>query len=678
MSSLETEIARLRHEIEEHEYRYYVLNAPTISDGEYDRLMRQLNELEQALGGQRDPSSPTQRVGSDRLAGFDTERHASPMLSLENTYNYDEVANYVRNWQETVSGDLPPRINCQLKYDGLSISVIYERGIFTKAITRGDKWQGDVVTENVRTIRSIPLRLRQDSHYPIPHRLELRGEVLMPYAAFETANQMRRSEGLPPFANPRNAASGTLKLLDIGEVARRNLDAYFYSVISEDLSEDSMTKRLDMAREWGIKVPQQQLLTSSLDEIYRFIEQYDQERTDLPFATDGIVLKLDSLSDQRLLGETSKAPRWAIAYKYQAERALSRLEQISFQVGRTGVITPVACFEPILISGSVVRRATLHNADFMKELDLHAGDYVYIEKGGEIIPKVVAVEHAKRDLFSQAPIPFISHCPECGTPLVKSENMAAIICPNDQCPMQIKGRIEHFVGRKAANINIGPETIKLLYDTGKIKDIDDLYRLVPRDLWGLEGFQERSILNLIQSINESKERPFSAILFALGIPLVGESVAKLLTQHFKTAKRLSSATEEELIAIDGVGEKIAESVVQFFTSERGKRLIYSLENHGVTLEEPQEDGGNADLPLLGMIVVVSGTFSRCSRGEYEVMVERMGAKRTGSISAKTTFVLAGDKMGPQKREKAQALNIPIISEEEFIAKYLPPKALSAK
>ena len=663
MPGVEERIEQLRSEIEQHNYRYYVLATPDISDVEFDRLMQQLIDLEAQHPELITPTSPTQRVGSDRNPSFVSVRHSVPMLSLSNTYNYDEVREF---WHRLHSGNGSLTLDCELKFDGLSIAVVYLNGELSQAITRGDGIEGDDVTNNIRTIRSIPLRLLGEN---IPPRVEVRGEILLPYDEFERINSQRLAEGKDPFANPRNAASGTLKQLDANVVSERRLDAFFYYLLVDGLAIDSHAERLRLAKSWGVKVSDYSAQCSTLEEVYAFIDHWDTARRSLPFATDGIVLKVDSLALQQTIGFTAKGPRWAIAYKYQPERASTQLIDVSYQVGRTGIITPVANLAPILISGTVVRRATLHNADFILSLDLHQKDYVYVEKGGEIIPKIAGVDKSLRQ-SDALPIVFPSTCPDCGTTLIKAEGEVGYFCPNKLgCPMQIKGSIEHYAQRKAADITIGPETIEALYSRGFVKSICDLYRLTADDILSLDGFKECATGNLLGSIEQSKSRPFPAILFGLGIRYVGENVAKILTRTFNSIEALMEASQEELQTLDGIGERIAESIVSFFADERNQKIIAALKEFGVTLSNPSEEGFSEAIsrPLEGKSIVISGIFSRHSRDEYTQIIEQFGGKKVSSISQKTSFILAGEDMGPSKREKALSLGIPLLSEDEFLA-----------
>ncbi len=663
MSTIEQTIKELRTQIEEHNYRYYVLAQPTIEDTVFDALMQRLEALEKEYPEYNDPNSPTQRVGSDRSERFVSVEHTYPMLSLSNSYNYDEVRAY---WQRLtdLSGISNPSVHCELKFDGLSISVIYIDGNLHQAITRGDGRVGDDVTANVRTIRSIPLRLTGEG---IPHRVELRGEIVLPFSEFERINNERKLQGEEPFANPRNAASGTLKLLDTSLVSQRKLDCYFYHLYADGQLPDGQQERLALCRSWGVKVSEHNQLASSLEEVYNYIEHWDVARKSLPCATDGVVLKLNSIPDQERLGTTNKSPRWAIAYKYQPERARTLLKGVSFQVGRTGVIAPVAELEPTLLSGTVVRRATLHNADFIESLDLREGDYVFVEKGGEIIPKIIAVDIDSRS-GEKNRILYPNSCPDCGAPLEQKEGEVAIYCTNlSTCPMQIKGRLEHYCSRKAADINIGSKTIAALYEKGWLKKIEDFYALRADQLMQLEGFKEKATNNLLRSIEESKARPYAALLFALGIRLVGETVAKTLAKRFPSIDLLRAASEEELTAIDAVGPKIAHSVVSFFEDEDTLRTLAALKANGILFEEATQDFSlPSSLLLEGKSIVISGTFQHHSREEYAAIIERLGGKKSSSISPKTAFVLAGADMGPSKKEKANSLGIELLSEDDFL------------
>ena len=663
MDIFEARIQALRKELEQHNYNYYVLSAPTISDFEFDQKMRELQELEQAYPAYDDPDSPTHRVGSDLSKEFAKVVHQYPMLSLGNTYSQAEV----RDFYEQVSRALnePFELVAELKYDGTSISLIYEQGRFVQAVTRGDGVRGDDVTANVKTIRSIPLRL-QGSDYPA--RFEIRGEVLLPWAEFDRLNKEREEQEESLFANPRNAASGTLKQQNPAIVAARKLDAYLYYLLGEQLPAETHWDNLEAARRWGFKIPQVMKLCHTLQDVFDYIAYWDVERKNLPVATDGIVLKVNSLRQQRNLGFTAKSPRWAIAYKFQAERAETRLNAVSFQVGRTGAITPVANLEPVLLAGTIVKRASLHNADIIEGLDLHLGDQVYVEKGGEIIPKIVGVNTEARTAGLGEKVRFIQRCPECGTPLVRPEGEAAHYCPNDVgCAPQIKGRIEHFVTRKAMNINIGPETIEDLYEAGLVRDSADLYTLRVADLLRLERWAEKSAQNLMESLAVSKQVPFERVLYALGIRYVGETVAKRLAGSFHSMEALEQASFESLVAVDEIGERIAQSVRAYFADARNQAIVKRLKEQGLQMSLSEERLANRSDKLKGLTIVISGTFSKHSRDEYKAMIEQHGGKNSGSVSGKTNYILAGDNMGPAKLEKAAKLGVKIIHEEEFLS-----------
>lgn len=660
--AIKEEIEALRAELNQHNYNYYVLSAPTISDREFDEKMKHLQDLEMAYPQYADPDSPTQRVGSDLSKEFQQVVHKYPMLSLGNTYSESDV----RDFYERVARSLnePFEIVAELKFDGTSISVTYEHGRLARAVTRGDGTKGDDVTANVKTIRSVPLRLLGDNY---PDELEVRGEILLPWAEFDRLNAEREEQEEPLFANPRNAASGTIKQQNPAVVAARKLDAYFYYVLGENLPSDTHWGNLEQARRWGFKISKSMKLCHSMDEIIDFINYWDTERKNLPVATDGIVLKVNSLTQQRNLGFTAKNPRWAIAYKFQAEQAETRLNSVSFQVGRTGAITPVANLEPVLLAGTVVKRASLHNADIIKGLDLHIGDQVYVEKGGEIIPKIVGVNKEARSFMIGDEVRFVKRCPVCGTPLVRIEGEAAYYCPNDMgCPPQIKGRIEHFVTRRAMNINMGPETVEDLYEAGLVTNVADLYELKMADLMHLERWAEKSARNLMESLRNSKNVSFERVLYALGIRYVGETVARRLAKAFRSMERLEKATAEELLAVDDIGERIAESVIDYFSNERNREVVDRLKSHGLQMELPEEDTNGGNDKLKGLTIVISGTFAKHSRDEYKVMIERNGGKNSGSVSGKTDFILAGDNMGPAKLEKAAKLGVKIINEEEFL------------
>lgn len=660
--AIKEEIEALRAELNQHNYNYYVLSAPTISDREFDEKMKHLQDLEMAYPQYAEPDSPTQRVGSDLSKEFQQVVHKYPMLSLGNTYSESDV----RDFYERVARSLnePFEIVAELKFDGTSISVTYEHGRLARAVTRGDGTKGDDVTANVKTIRSVPLRLLGDNY---PDELEVRGEILLPWAEFDRLNAEREEQEEPLFANPRNAASGTIKQQNPAVVAARKLDAYFYYVLGENLPSDTHWGNLEQARRWGFKISKAMKFCHSMDEIIDFINYWDTERKNLPVATDGIVLKVNSLTQQRNLGFTAKNPRWAIAYKFQAEQAETRLNSVSFQVGRTGTITPVANLEPVLLAGTVVKRASLHNADIIKGLDLHIGDQVYVEKGGEIIPKIVGVNKEARSFMIGDEVRFVNRCPVCGTLLVRIEGEAAYYCPNDMgCPPQIKGRIEHFVTRRAMNINMGPETVEDLYEAGLVTNVADLYELKMADLMHLERWAEKSARNLMESLRNSKNVSFERVLYALGIRYVGETVARRLAKAFRSMERLEKATAEELLAVDDIGERIAESVIDYFSNERNREVVDRLKSHGLQMELPEEDTGGGNDKLKGLTIVISGTFAKHSRDEYKAMIERNGGKNSGSVSGKTDFILAGDNMGPAKLEKAAKLGVKIINEEEFL------------
>ncbi|MBO5225736.1 MAG: NAD-dependent DNA ligase LigA [Parabacteroides sp.] len=654
-------IKALRETLEQHNYNYYVLSAPTISDREFDGLMKELQLLEEQFPEYADPHSPTQRVGSDLSKEFEQVVHQYPMLSLGNTYSEEEV----KDFYERIARELnePFEIVAELKYDGTSISLIYEEGRLVRAVTRGDGTRGDDVTANVKTIRSIPLKLRGE----YPATFEIRGEVLLPWAEFDRLNKEREEQEEPLFANPRNAASGTLKQQNPAIVAARKLDAYLYYVLGEELPTNTHYGNLEAARSWGFKIPDVISVCKSLQDIYDYIARWDVERKKLPVATDGIVLKVNSLRQQKHLGFTSKSPRWAIAYKFQAERAVTRLNSVSFQVGRTGAITPVANLEPVLLAGTTVKRASLHNADIIEGLDLHLGDNVYVEKGGEIIPKIVGVDLESRSLLIGDKVRFIRTCPECGTQLVRPEGEAAHYCPNESgCPPQIKGKIEHFVTRKAMNINIGPETVEDLYEAGYVKNTADLYTLKVGDLLRLERWAEKSARNLMASLEESKQVPFERVLYGLGIRYVGETVAKRLASAFLNMEQLSKASLEELTAVDEIGERIAQSVIRYFADEKNQQLVNRLKEYGLQMAIAEDKLANRSEKLKGLTIVISGTFSKHSRDEYKAMIEQHGGKNSGSVSSKTHYILAGENMGPAKLEKASKLGVKIISEDEFL------------
>ena len=659
---VEDKIKALREALEQHNYNYYVLSAPTISDREFDEMMKELQVLEEAHPEYADPHSPTQRVGSDLSKEFEQVVHKYPMLSLGNTYSEDEV----KDFYERIARDLnePFEIVAELKYDGTSISLTYEDGRLVRAVTRGDGTRGDDVTANVKTIRSVPLKLMGDRY---PATFEIRGEILLPWAEFDRLNKEREEQEEPLFANPRNAASGTLKQQNPAVVAARKLDAYFYYLLGEELPAETHFDNLEAARSWGFKIPNVIRVCNSLEDIYDYIAYWDVERKNLPVATDGIVLKVNSLRQQRNLGFTAKSPRWAIAYKFQAERAVTRLNSVSFQVGRTGAVTPVANLEPVLLAGTTVKRASLHNADIIEGLDLHLGDKVFVEKGGEIIPKIVGVDVEARGLLVGDKVRFIRSCPECGTPLMRPEGEAAHYCPNEAgCPPQIKGKIEHFVTRRAMNINMGPETVEDLYEAGYIKDTADLYTLEIADLLRLERWADKSARNLMASLEESKQVPFERVLYGLGIRFVGETVAKRLVSAFHSMEQLEQASFEDLTAVDEIGERIARSIIAYFADERNRTLVNRLMEYGLQMSVPEEKLANRSEKLKGLSIVISGTFAKHSRDEYKAMIEQHGGKNSGSVSGKTDYILAGDNMGPAKLEKAAKLGVKIINEDEFL------------
>ncbi len=654
-------IEQLRQELHEHNRRYYVLNQPTISDQEFDLLMKELQALEEKHPELYDDNSPTQRVGSDLNQEFRQVAHRYPMLSLSNTYNEQEVGEWFRSVEKGLTGE-SFEVCCELKYDGLSISLVYEDGRLVRAVTRGDGVQGDDVTANVRTIRSIPLIVSPDA----PRSFEIRGEILMPWKVFEQLNAEREAAEEPLFANPRNAASGTLKSQKSELVASRKLDAYLYYLLGDELPADGHFENLEMARQWGFKISEGMRKVHSLQEIMDYIHYWDTERKNLPVATDGIVLKVNALRQQRTLGSTAKSPRWAIAYKFKAERACTRLNEVTYQVGRTGAVTPVANMEPVQLAGTTVRRATLNNEDFIRSFDLHIGDYVYVEKGGEIIPKIVGVDLEQRPIIAQ-PVQFITHCPECGTKLVRYEGEAVHYCPNDAgCPPQIKGRIEHFISRKAMNIDsLGPETVDDYYRRGLVHDIADLYKIDVQWING-DGSRERSAQRIVNGIKASTQVPFERVVFALGIRFVGETSAKLLARHFKSMDALMAATLDDLQEVEGIGEVMAKSIMAFFHNEKNREIVERLRSYGVQMALNEEQLAAASDKLAGKSIVISGVFAQHSRDEYKAIIEQNGGKNVGSISGKTSFILAGENMGPSKLQKAEKLGVPIISEEEFL------------
>lgn len=661
--TVKEQIEQLRSLLHQHNYNYYVLNTPSISDQEFDSLMRQLQELEELHPEYQDDNSPSVRVGSDINKNFTQVSHKYPMLSLSNTYSEGEVNEFYQRVRKALNEEF--EICCEMKYDGTSISLIYEDGKLMRAVTRGDGEKGDDVTDNVKTIKSIPLVLHGSNYPPV---FEIRGEILMPWDTFEELNREKEAREEPLFANPRNAASGTLKLQNSSIVASRKLDAYLYYLLGDNLPFDGHYENLQEAQKWGFKISPLMRKCHSTEEIFEFINYWDIERKNLPVATDGIVLKVNSLKQQKNLGFTAKSPRWAIAYKFQAERALTRLNRVTFQVGRTGAVTPVANLEPVQLSGTVVKRASLHNADIIENLDLYIGDMVYVEKGGEIIPKITGVDTALRSFMIGEKVKFINQCPECGSTLIRYEGEAAYYCPNDSaCPPQIKGKIEHFISRKAMNIDgLGPETVDLFYSLGLIQNTADLYQLTIEKIKDLDGKGEKSAENIINGIEQSKKVPFERVIFALGIRFVGETVAKKIAKSFTNIDELINASKEELINIDEIGEKIAQSILNFFSNETNRTLIQRLKDAGLTLQRSEEERADYTDKLSGLSIVISGVFTHYSRDEYKAMIEKNGGKNVSSISAKTSFILAGENMGPSKLDKANKLGIKIINEEEFL------------
>lgn len=660
---IKDKIEQLRAELHRHNYNYYVLNAPEISDKEFDDMMRALQDLEKEYPEYRDENSPTMRVGSDLNKNFTQVAHKYPMLSLGNTYSESEVTDFYERVKKALNEDF--EICCELKYDGTSISLTYEDGKLVRAVTRGDGEKGDDVTDNVKTIRTIPLVL----HGNYPQSFEIRGEILMPWVVFEELNREKEAREEPLFANPRNAASGTLKLQNSAIVASRKLDAYLYYLLGEDLPGDGHYENLQMAAGWGFKISEYMRKARSLDEVFEYIRYWDTERKNLPVATDGIVLKVNSLQQQRNLGFTAKSPRWAIAYKFQAERALTRLNKVTYQVGRTGAVTPVANLDPVQLSGTIVKRASLHNADIIEGLDLHIGDMVYVEKGGEIIPKITGVDKEARGMLLGEKVRFISHCPECGSKLIRYEGEAAHYCPNETaCPPQIKGKIEHFISRRAMDIDgLGPETVDMFYQRELIKNAADLYLLRADDIKNLERMGDKSAENIIKGIEASKQVPFERVLFALGIRFVGETVAKKIARSFNNIEELENADFEKLVNIDEIGEKIAQSILAYFSNPANRALVERLKDSGLQLYRTEEDLEAYTDKLAGQSIVISGVFTRHSRDEYKELIEKNGGKNVGSISSKTSFILAGENMGPAKLEKARKLGVKIINEEEFLS-----------
>ncbi|MCC8070203.1 MAG: NAD-dependent DNA ligase LigA [Bacteroidales bacterium] len=664
MTPIQERIEQLRRELNDHNHRYYVDNAPVISDQEFDRLMKELEELEQAHPEYADPLSPTQRVGSDLTKGFEQTPHIYPMLSLANTYSIEEVDEWVHRTRDALMGQEFTVVG-EMKFDGSGISLIYEDGRLVRAVTRGDGEKGDIVTDNIKTIRSIPLVLKGEGW---PRFFEIRGEIVLPWKEFDRLNAERAFNEEPLFANPRNAASGTLKMQNSREVARRGLDARFYYLLGPDLPYDNHYDNMVAARSWGFKVSTAMTCLHTLQEVDDYINHWDTARKELPVATDGLVFKVNSLRQQLNLGYRSKSPRWAIAYKFQAERALTRLRFVSFEVGRMGIVTPVANLDPVLLSGTIVKRASLHNEDIIKALDIHEHDMLYVEKGGEIIPKITGVEEAEREKGAR-PVEFVSYCPSCGTKLVRKEDEAAWMCPNKYgCPPQITGRVEHFVGRRMMNIDgIGEETSELLFQTGLVKNIADLYSLRKEQLEGLEGFGEKSADRIMQGIEDSKKVPFDRVVYALSIPYVGETVAKKLAKGVGSMDNLMTMSRDDLVAIEDIGPKIADSIIEYFAAPINQQIIARLREVGIQMEMAQEATAPLGDALKGKSVVISGVFEHHSRDQYKEMIERYGGKNVGSVSKKTDFILAGANMGPAKLEKAQKLGIPVINEDEFLA-----------
>lgn len=663
MNEIHQKILHLRKQLHQYNYEYYVLSQPTISDIEFDFLLKNLQALEELHPEYYDSNSPTQRVGSDSTTSFVQVSHQYPMLSLSNTYSEGEVRDFYERVSKSI--DEPFELVCELKFDGTSISLIYENGVLKQAITRGDGEKGDDVTNNVKTIRTIPLVLHGNQY---PAFFEVRGEIVMPWEVFDMLNKEREEQDEPLFANPRNATSGTIKLQNSSLVAKRNLDAYFYAVLGNNLPANTHYDNLLRAREYGFKVSTNTKKCSSLQEVLEYIEYWDIARKQLPVATDGIVIKVNSLTQQRFLGLTAKSPRWAIAYKFQAEKAVTRLNSVSYQVGRTGAVTPVANLDPVLLSGTIVKRASLHNASIIASLDLYVGDSVFVEKGGEIIPKITGVDLDARILIGSK-IQFITHCPECGSKLVNLPGEAAHYCPNeDDCPPQIKGKIEHFVSRKAMNIDgLGKETIDLLYQQGLVKKVSDLYDLSAEQLSVLERLGEKSANNIIEAIEHTKQIPFERVLFALGIRFVGETVAKKLAMAFHSIDKIQETSIQELVEVDEIGERIAQSVYEYLHNNKHQQLIQKLKDYGLQFTLAEDKLALKSTILAGKKFVISGTFSQFSRDELKDLIENNGGKNIGSVSSQVDFIVAGDNMGPAKLAKAQKLNITLLTEQEFMA-----------
>jgi len=657
----EEKINQLRTQLREHNYNYYVLDNPTISDYDFDILLKELQALETAHPEFDDPNSPTHRVGGQVTKNFETVPHEFRMYSLDNSYSKEDLEDWEKRIKKMVDGEV--QYTCELKYDGASMSLTYENGTLLRAVTRGDGFQGDNVTANVKTINSVPLKLKGD----FPQKFEIRGEIVLPFEGFTKMNAERVANGEEPYRNPRNTASGSLKLQDSAEVAKRPLECLLYSLKANKLPVSTQFEGLEKARQWGFKVPEVAKLVKSIDEVLEFVNYWDVHRHELPYETDGVVIKVNNLQQQEELGYTAKAPRWAMAYKFKAEQVSTKLEQITYQVGRTGAITPVANLQAVELAGTIVKRASLHNADQIEKLDIREGDTVYVEKGGEIIPKIIGVDFAERDPNSQ-PTQYITECPECNTPLTRTEGDAKHFCPNeDGCPPQIIGRIQHYISRKAMDIEgLGGETVALLVANGLINNYADLYTLTAEQVIPLERMAQKSAENLVAGVDDSKNIPFERVLFALGIRYVGETVAKKLAKHFKSIDALMAASFEELINVDEIGDRIAESVIDFFTSEENQHTITRLKEFGVQLKLSEEALANQTDTLAGNTFVVSGVFHKVTRTELKKLIEDNGGKVSSSISAKTTYVVAGDKMGPSKRTKAEGLGIAIISEDDFL------------
>ena len=662
MNPVKKEIDQLRAELHQHNYNYYVLDKPEISDQKFDELLKKLQELEEEHPEYMDANSPTQRVGGQVTRDFPTVKHDQPMYSLANSYSKEEMRDWLKRIKKLTDNDID--FVCELKYDGASISLTYEKGEFLRAVTRGDGVQGDEISANVKTIPSVPLKLKGDDH---PSRFDIRGEIVMPHEGFARLNAERVERGEEPYANPRNTASGSLKLQHSEEVAKRPLVCLLYNLSGNDLNVKTQYESLEKAREWGFYVPKEAKKAASIDEVFQFIDHWEEERRKLPYETDGVVIKVNDLATQEELGYTSKSPRWAMAYKFKAEQVSTTLNKITYQVGRTGAITPVANLKPVQLAGTTVKRASLHNADQIEKLDVREGDEVFVEKGGEIIPKIIAVDFSKRDA-SSSPTQYIKDCPECGTSLIRKENEAVHFCPNeDGCPPQIIGRIQHFISRKAMDIEgLGGETIALLVREGLAQNYADLYQLTVDDVLPLERIAERSANNMVNSIARSKEVPFERVLYALGIRYVGETVAKKLAAYFKNIDAIAHASEEELTAVDDIGKQIAESIVKFFQDPKKQEIVYRLRSQGLNMEI-EETISESPQVLADKKFVISGVFEDHSRKELQDLIEQFGGKKTGSLSKSTDYLLAGENMGPSKLKKAENFNIPIISEKEFLA-----------